>query len=81
MELNRAAFREPERACKSAMSVLIKQKRTMSVGEVINGGPLPPVTKHVPACSFDEQSMYVGESLHPEAALRDLKTPRELAGA
>ncbi|XP_072496882.1 germinal-center associated nuclear protein-like isoform X2 [Notamacropus eugenii] len=81
VELNRAAFRESERACKPTMSVLIKQKRTTSVGEVINGGPLPPITKHIPICSFDEQSMYVRESLYPEATPRDLKTPKELAAA
>ncbi|XP_014437448.1 germinal-center associated nuclear protein [Tupaia chinensis] len=66
VELNRSAFLEPEGLCKARKSVFITRKLLMSVGEVVNGGPLPPVPRHTPVCSFNSQNKYVGESLATE---------------
>nr|XP_015302190.1 germinal-center associated nuclear protein isoform X2 [Macaca fascicularis] len=66
VELNRAAFLEPEGLSKTRKSVFITRKLTVSVGEVVNGGPLPPVPCHSPVCSFNSQNKYVGESLASE---------------
>ncbi|XP_047419837.1 germinal-center associated nuclear protein isoform X3 [Sciurus carolinensis] len=66
VELNRSAFLEPEGLSKARKSVFITRKLTVSVGEVVNGGPLPPVPRHTPVCSFNSQNKYVGESLAAE---------------
>uniref|UniRef100_A0A5F8HC11 Germinal-centre associated nuclear protein MCM3AP domain-containing protein n=1 Tax=Monodelphis domestica TaxID=13616 RepID=A0A5F8HC11_MONDO len=81
VELNRTAFRESERVCKPTRSALIRQKRSVSVGEVINGGPLPSFVRHVPVGSFNAESVYVGESLQPRAACRTQKPAQDLATA
>ncbi|XP_004842601.1 germinal-center associated nuclear protein [Heterocephalus glaber] len=66
VELNRSAFLEPEGLSKARKSVFITRKLTVSVGEVVNGGPLPPVPRHTPVCSFNAQNKYVGEGLATE---------------
>uniref|UniRef100_A0A8C5NXG4 Germinal-center associated nuclear protein n=1 Tax=Jaculus jaculus TaxID=51337 RepID=A0A8C5NXG4_JACJA len=66
VELNRSAFLEPEGLSKARKSVYITRKLMVSVGEVVNGGPLPPVPRHTPVCSFNSQNKYVGESLATE---------------
>uniref|UniRef100_A0A2K6KSB5 Minichromosome maintenance complex component 3 associated protein n=1 Tax=Rhinopithecus bieti TaxID=61621 RepID=A0A2K6KSB5_RHIBE len=66
VELNRAAFLEPEGLSKTRKSVFITRKLTVSVGEIVNGGPLPPVPCHTPVCSFNSQNKYIGESLAAE---------------
>lgn len=66
VELSRSAFLEPEGSCKARKSVFITQKLMVSVGEVVNGGPLPPTPRHIPVCSFNAQNKYMGESLAPE---------------
>uniref|UniRef100_A0A8D2K3D2 Germinal-center associated nuclear protein n=1 Tax=Theropithecus gelada TaxID=9565 RepID=A0A8D2K3D2_THEGE len=66
VELNRAAFLEPEGLSKTRKSVFITRKLTVSVGEIVNGGPLPPVPCHTPVCSFNSQNKYIGESLASE---------------
>ncbi|XP_014672772.1 PREDICTED: germinal-center associated nuclear protein-like [Priapulus caudatus] len=56
--LHRAAFMTPEGALPPRRSAIIEEKRLISVGEVVNGGPLPPITAHVPASSFDVNGRY-----------------------
>ncbi|KAM9694818.1 germinal-center associated nuclear protein isoform 1-T4 [Trichechus inunguis] len=68
VELNRSVLLEPEGLSKAKKSVFITQKLTVSVGEIVNGGPLPPVPCHTPVCSFNSQNKYVGESLAMEPA-------------
>ncbi|XP_058588291.1 germinal-center associated nuclear protein isoform X1 [Neofelis nebulosa] len=66
VELNRSSFLEPEGLSKARKSVVITRKLTVSVGEIVNGGPLPPIPRHTPVCSFNSQNKYVGESLAAE---------------
>ncbi|XP_006876177.1 PREDICTED: germinal-center associated nuclear protein [Chrysochloris asiatica] len=66
VELNRSVFLEPEGLSKAKKSVFITQKLMVSVGEIVNGGPLPPTPCHTPVCSFNSQNKYVGESLATE---------------
>lgn len=68
VELNRLSFSEPEGLLKPKKSVFIEQKRGVSIGEVVNGGPLPHVTPHVPVCSFSSQNKYIGDGLGNEQA-------------
>lgn len=53
--------------------MFIGRKLTVSVGEVVNGGPLPPVPRHTPVCSFNSQNKYVGESLATELPISTQK--------
>lgn len=46
--------------------MFITRKLTVSVGEIVNGGPLPPIPRHTPVCSFNSQNKYIGESLAAE---------------
>ncbi|OWK50571.1 Germinal-center associated nuclear protein [Lonchura striata] len=62
VELNRSAFLEPDGLPKPRKSLFVSQKLTVSVGEVVNGGPLPPVPHHVPVSSFNGQNKYIGGS-------------------
>ncbi|XP_021566811.1 germinal-center associated nuclear protein isoform X2 [Carlito syrichta] len=66
VELNRSTFLEPEGLSKARKSVFITRKLTVLVGEIVNGGPLPPVPRHIPVCSFNSQNKYMGESLTAE---------------
>ncbi|XP_027713217.1 germinal-center associated nuclear protein [Vombatus ursinus] len=68
VELNRSAFLEPEGLYKAKKCTFITEKLTVSVGEVVNGGSLPPIPCHIPVCSFNSQNKYVGESSAPEPA-------------
>ncbi|XP_062972149.1 germinal-center associated nuclear protein [Elgaria multicarinata webbii] len=62
VELNRSAFLEPESLPKPKKTLFVGQKLTVSVGEIVNGGPLLPVARHVPVCSFTAQNKYTGEN-------------------
>ncbi|XP_061858231.1 germinal-center associated nuclear protein isoform X2 [Colius striatus] len=62
VELNRSAFLEPDGLPKPHKSIFVSQKLTISVGEVVNGGPLPSVPHHVPVSSFNGQNKYTGGS-------------------
>ncbi|NXJ66868.1 GANP protein, partial [Rostratula benghalensis] len=62
VELNRSAFLEPDGLPKPHKSVFVSQKLTVSVGEVVNGGPLPAVPHHIPVSSFNGQNKYTGGS-------------------
>lgn len=80
VELNRSSFLEPEGLCKARKSVFIGRKLTVSVGEVVNGGPLPPVPRHTPVCSFNSQNKYVGESLATELPISTQRPAGDSAG-
>uniref|UniRef100_A0A8C0AS65 Germinal-center associated nuclear protein n=1 Tax=Buteo japonicus TaxID=224669 RepID=A0A8C0AS65_9AVES len=62
VELNRSAFLEPDGLPKPRKSMFVSQKLTVSVGEVVNGGPLPTVPHHIPVSSFNGQNKYIGGS-------------------
>nr|KAF6349141.1 hypothetical protein mMyoMyo1_011697 [Myotis myotis] len=80
VELNRSSFLEPEGFLKARKSVFITRKLMVSVGEIVNGGPLPPVPRHTPVCSFNSQNKYVGESLAAELSLGPQRPGLEAAG-
>ncbi|XP_051852574.1 germinal-center associated nuclear protein-like [Antechinus flavipes] len=80
VELNRSAFLEPEGLSKAKKCTFITEKLTVSVGEVVNGGPLPPIPHHIPVCSFNTQNKYVGESAAPESTLSGQKPSVEGGG-
>ncbi|XP_029462588.1 germinal-center associated nuclear protein isoform X2 [Rhinatrema bivittatum] len=80
VELNRTSFLEPEGFCKPRKSLLIEQKRTISIGEVINGGPLPQVPQHIPVCSFNSQNKYIGDNPAVESSHAYTKINLEMSG-
>ncbi|NWY07443.1 GANP protein, partial [Nothoprocta ornata] len=60
VELNRSTFSVPDGLPKPWKSIFVSQKLNVSVGQVVNGGPLPSVPHHVPVSSFNGQSKYTG---------------------
>lgn len=60
--------------------MFVTRKLTVSVGEVVNGGPLPPTPRHTPVCSFNSQNKYVGESLAAELPASAQRASSEAAG-
>ncbi|TRZ03754.1 hypothetical protein DNTS_009746 [Danionella cerebrum] len=66
VELSRTAYQEPEFNLPQKKSVAIEKKRTVLIGEVVNGGPLPNPPQHTPVCSFDSSNKYIGESFFSE---------------
>lgn len=80
MELNRSAFLEPDGLPKPRKSLFVSQKLTVSVGEVVNGGPLPPMPHHVPVSSFNGQSKYIGGSTSMDQAGNSQKPSVEATG-
>ncbi|XP_009319105.1 PREDICTED: germinal-center associated nuclear protein [Pygoscelis adeliae] len=77
VELNRSAFLEPDGLPKPRKSVFVSQKLTVSVGEVVNGGPLPLVPHHVPVSSFNGQNKYTGGSTSVDQASGSQKSSME----
>nr|XP_034995536.1 germinal-center associated nuclear protein [Zootoca vivipara]XP_034995544.1 germinal-center associated nuclear protein [Zootoca vivipara]XP_034995552.1 germinal-center associated nuclear protein [Zootoca vivipara] len=77
VELNRSAFLEPESLPKPKKSRFIGQKLTASVGEIVSGGVLPPVIRHVPLCSFNAQNKYTGENAAVDSASNSQKASVE----
>lgn len=61
VELSRIAYQEPELPLSQKKSEVILAKRTVLIGEVVNGGTLPNPPQHTPFCSFDSQNKYRGE--------------------
>lgn len=61
VELSRIAYQEPDLPLSQKKSDVILAKKTMLIGEVVNGGPLPNPVQHAPVCSFDSQNKYRGE--------------------
>ncbi|KFP45216.1 Germinal-center associated nuclear protein, partial [Chlamydotis macqueenii] len=74
VELNRSAFLEPDVLPKPRKSMFVSQKLTVSVGEVVNGGPLPSVPHHVPVSSFNGQNKYTGGSTSVDQASSSQKS-------
>ncbi|XP_035188197.1 germinal-center associated nuclear protein [Oxyura jamaicensis] len=77
VELNRSAFLEPDGLPKPHKSLFVSQKLTVSVGEVVNGGPLPSVPHHVPVSSFNGQNKYTGGSTSVDQASSSQKSSVE----
>ncbi|XP_071977632.1 germinal-center associated nuclear protein isoform X1 [Engystomops pustulosus] len=75
VELNRTLFGEPEVPLQPKRCSYITLKRQGSVGEVVNGAPLPQFSMHIPACSFDSQNKYTGSSSIYEQEPRILPEP------
>ncbi|XP_027138252.1 germinal-center associated nuclear protein isoform X2 [Larimichthys crocea] len=61
VELSRGTYQEPDLPPSQKKSEVILAKKTMLIGEVVNGGPLPNRIQHIPVCSFDSQNKYRGE--------------------
>ncbi|XP_067373088.1 germinal-center associated nuclear protein [Channa argus] len=61
VELSRTAYQEPELPLSQKKSEFILIKRTVLIGEVVNGGALPNPPQHTPIRSFDSQNKYQGE--------------------
>lgn len=81
VELNRSSFLEPEGLFKARKSGFVTRKLMVSVGEIVNGGPLPPVPRHTPVCSFNSQNKYVRESLATELPVGTQRPGVDAAGA
>ncbi|XP_054685331.1 germinal-center associated nuclear protein isoform X1 [Grus americana] len=79
VELNRSAFLEPDGLPKPRKSMFVSQKLSVSVGEVVNGGPLPSVPHHVPVSSFNGQNKYTGGSTSVDQASSSQKPSVEAA--
>ncbi|KAM6349228.1 LOW QUALITY PROTEIN: germinal-center associated nuclear protein [Alca torda] len=77
VELSRSAFLEPDGLPKPRKSIFVSQKLTVSVGEVVNGGPLPAVPHHVPVSSFNGQNKYTGGSASVDQASNSQKSSME----
>uniref|UniRef100_A0A8B9MHZ0 Germinal-center associated nuclear protein n=1 Tax=Accipiter nisus TaxID=211598 RepID=A0A8B9MHZ0_9AVES len=80
VELNRSAFLEPDGLPKPRKSMFVSQKLTVSVGEVVNGGPLPAVPHHIPVSSFNGQNKYIGGSTSVDQANSSQKLSIEATG-
>ncbi|KAI5628091.1 germinal-center associated nuclear protein [Silurus asotus] len=61
VELSRTAYQEPDLPIPSKKSVAIEKKKTVLIGEIVNGGPLPNPPMHKPVCSFDANNKYRGD--------------------
>uniref|UniRef100_A0A673HID2 Germinal-center associated nuclear protein n=1 Tax=Sinocyclocheilus rhinocerous TaxID=307959 RepID=A0A673HID2_9TELE len=73
VELSRTAYQEPDFSLPQRKSVVIERKRTVLIGEVVNGGPLPNPPQHNPVCSFDSNKKYTGDGLSSEPPPTTLK--------
>lgn len=80
VELSRTSFQEPDFSVPQRKSIIIENKRTVLIGEVVNGGPLPNPPQHTPVCSFDSNK-YTGDGLStepPPAAVKGFTQRQEL---
>ncbi|XP_078672133.1 germinal-center associated nuclear protein-like isoform X2 [Branchiostoma floridae x Branchiostoma belcheri] len=59
---NRTTFIEGESVPRPRRCAVIVSKRTVSVGEIVQGSPLPPNMVHVPNNSFDAAGFYIGDN-------------------
>uniref|UniRef100_A0A8C1G108 Germinal-center associated nuclear protein n=1 Tax=Cyprinus carpio TaxID=7962 RepID=A0A8C1G108_CYPCA len=75
VELSRTSYQEPDFSLPQRKSVVIERKRTVLIGEVVNGGPLPNPPQHNPVCSFDSNNKYRGDGLSSEPPPATLKAP------
>lgn len=58
--MSRVSFQEPDLPLSQKKSEVILAKKTVLVGQVMNGGPLPSPPHHPPVCSFDSQNKFCG---------------------
>lgn len=65
--MSRVNYQQPDLPLSPNKSDIILAKKRVLVGEVVNGGPLPPPPQHTPVGSFDPQNKYRGEVLVAEA--------------
>lgn len=75
VEINRSAFAEPEAPLQPKKSPLISHKCNVSVGQIVNGAPLPTFPLHTPVCSFDAQNRYTGFTNSTEIAVKSGQEP------
>ncbi|KAF1382270.1 hypothetical protein PFLUV_G00141980 [Perca fluviatilis] len=61
VELSRVAYQEPELPLSQKKSDVILAKKTVLIGQVVHGGPLPSPLQHIPVCCFDSQNRFRGE--------------------
>lgn len=61
VELSRITYQEPDLPLSQKKSEVILSKKTVLIGEVVHGGPLPHLQQRIPVCSFDSQNKYRGE--------------------
>ncbi|KAM7380864.1 hypothetical protein PAMP_004134 [Pampus punctatissimus] len=61
VELSRIAYQEPELPLSQKKSDIILAKKTVLIGEVVNGSSLPNPPQLTPVCSFDSQNKFRGE--------------------
>uniref|UniRef100_A0A8C9Z528 Germinal-center associated nuclear protein n=1 Tax=Sander lucioperca TaxID=283035 RepID=A0A8C9Z528_SANLU len=61
VELSRVAYQEPELPLSQKKSDVILAKKTVLIGQVVHGGPLPSPLHHTPVCCFDSQNRFRGE--------------------
>ncbi|XP_078620785.1 germinal-center associated nuclear protein-like isoform X2 [Branchiostoma floridae x Branchiostoma japonicum] len=60
---SRTTFIEGESIPRAKRLAVVGSKRTVSVGEIVQGSPLPANTVHVPKNSFDGSGFFIGGSL------------------
>ncbi|XP_073329353.1 germinal-center associated nuclear protein [Pagrus major] len=73
VELSRITYQEPDPPLSQKKSEVILAKKTVLIGEVVNGGPLPTLPQHTTVCSFDFQNKYRGEGHLAEPAPSQFK--------
>lgn len=73
VEMSRISYQQPDLPLSPKKSDIILAKKTVLVGEVVNGGPLPTPPQHIPVCSFDSQNKYRGEVLVAEPTTSQFK--------
>ncbi|XP_074551191.1 germinal-center associated nuclear protein isoform X2 [Halichoeres trimaculatus] len=73
VELSRTAYQEPDLPLSQKKSVVILAKKTVLIGQVVHGGPLPNPPQHIPVCSFDLNNKYRGEGALTEPAPSQIK--------
>uniref|UniRef100_A0A3Q3WCP2 Germinal-center associated nuclear protein n=1 Tax=Mola mola TaxID=94237 RepID=A0A3Q3WCP2_MOLML len=74
VELSRT-YQEPDLPLSQKKSDVILAKKTVLIGEVVNGGPLPNHPQHSLVCSFDSQNKYRGEGPMAEATPQPVNAP------
>ncbi|XP_035860182.1 germinal-center associated nuclear protein isoform X2 [Sander lucioperca] len=73
VELSRVAYQEPELPLSQKKSDVILAKKTVLIGQVVHGGPLPSPLHHTPVCCFDSQNRFRGEGPLAEPAPSQFK--------
>ncbi|XP_041806149.1 germinal-center associated nuclear protein isoform X2 [Chelmon rostratus] len=80
VELSRITYQEPDLPLSQKKSEVILSKKTVLIGEVVHGGPLPHLQQRIPVCSFDSQNKYRGEGPLAEPTPSQFKAVTDEAG-